>query len=177
MMYQVSSYSFQKRCSYSILNVKNSCFSGHLDVIPCSSLHAKFCPWWPLVTSILISEKNYPNVFCSTFPNLPNAVFRFSLTCVVFEIVGGGGNQPPPGRWCSAETTGCARVNFIPISMQQTMFYGHFSRSRRKNQLINMCYDVKWPKSAIWTRDLRWPWPQKRSPRAKDDASIFHRLE
>ena len=37
--------------------------------------------------------------FCSAFPNLPNAVFRFSLTCVVFEIVGGGGgNQPPPPR-------------------------------------------------------------------------------
>ena len=53
----------------------------------------------PLVTSILTSEKNYPNVFCSAFPNLPNAVFRFSLTCVVFEIVGGGAeiNPPPPG--------------------------------------------------------------------------------
>ena len=50
------------------------------------------------MTSILTSEKNYPNVFCSAFPNLPNAVFRFSLTCLVFEIVGGGGgNQPPPG--------------------------------------------------------------------------------
>ena len=35
---------------------------------------------------------------------------------------------------------------------------------------INMCYDAKWPKSAIWPRDLRWPWPQKRSPRANYDA-------
>ena len=24
-----------------------------------------------------------------------------------------------------------------------------------------MCYGAKWPKSAIWPRDLRWPWPQK----------------
>ena len=67
------------------------------------------------MTSILTSEKNYPNVFCSAFPNLPNAVFRFSLTCVVFEIVGGGGGgNQPPGRWCSVETTGCARVNPRP---------------------------------------------------------------
>ena len=35
-----------------------------------------------------------------------------------------------------------------------------------------MYYDAKWPKSAIWPRDLRWPWPQKRSPRAKDDAQM-----
>ena len=49
------------------------------------------------MTSILTSEKNYPNVFCSAFPNLPNAVFRFSLTCVVFEIVGGGRKSTPPG--------------------------------------------------------------------------------
>ena len=46
-----------------------------------------------------------------------------------------------------------------------------------KNGPINMYYDAKWPKSAIWPRDLRWPWPQKRSPRAKDDAQICHRLE
>ena len=36
----------------------------------------------------------------------------------------------------------------------------------------NMYYDAKWPKSAIWPHDLRWPWPQKRSPRAKDDAQM-----
>ena len=40
-----------------------------------------------------------------------------------------------------------------------------------------MYYDAKWPKSAIWPRDLRWPWPQKRSHRAKDDAQICHRPE
>ena len=40
-----------------------------------------------------------------------------------------------------------------------------------------MYYDAKWPKSAIWPRDLRWPWPQKRSPRAKDDAQMCHRPE
>ena len=75
------------------------------------SKNRKFLCFWTLGTSILTSEKNYPNVFCSDFPNLPNAVFRFSLTCVVFEIVGGGRKStPPPGRWCSAETTGCARV-------------------------------------------------------------------
>ena len=75
------------------------------------SKNRKFLCFWTLGTSILTSEKNYQNVFCSAFPNLPNAVFRFSLTCVVFEIVGGGAEiNPPPGRWCSAETTGCARV-------------------------------------------------------------------
>ena len=63
------------------------------------SKNIKFLCFWTLGTSILTSEKNYPNVFCSAFPNLPNAVFRFSLTCVVFEIVGGGAeiNPPPPG--------------------------------------------------------------------------------
>ena len=85
------------------------------------SKNRKILCFWTLGTSILTSEKNYPNVFCSAFPNLPNAVFRFSLTCVVFEIVGRGAEiNPPPGRWCSAETTGCARVNswFVaPICM------------------------------------------------------------
>ena len=40
-----------------------------------------------------------------------------------------------------------------------------------------MYYGAKWRNSAIWPRDLRWPWPQKRSPRAKDDAQICHRPE
>ena len=61
------------------------------------SKNRKFLCFWTLGTSILTSEKNYPNVFCSAFPNLPNAVFRFSLTCVVFEIVGGGRKSTPPG--------------------------------------------------------------------------------
>ena len=98
------------------------------------SKNRKFLCFWTLGTSILTSEKNYPNVFCSAFPNLPNAVFRFSLTCVVFEIVGGGAEiNPPPGRWCSAETTGCARVKGLfytsynmTISVQNPMLKANY---------------------------------------------------
>ena len=59
----------------------------------------------------MTSEKNYPNVFCSAFPNLPNAVFRFSLTCVVFEIVGGAEINPPPGVGVRPKPPGVRGLN------------------------------------------------------------------
>ena len=64
-----------------------------------SLLLGKFDLFWPPVTSILTSSKNDPYVFCSTLHGLSNAVYRFSMRCVVLEISGGGGwNQPPPPR-------------------------------------------------------------------------------
>ena len=50
------------------------------------------------MTSILTSSKNDPYVFCSTLHGLSNAVYRFSMRCVVLEISGGGGlkSTPPP---------------------------------------------------------------------------------
>ena len=50
------------------------------------------------MTSILTSSKNDPCVFCSTLHGLSNAVYRFSMRCVVLEISGGGGAEitPPP---------------------------------------------------------------------------------
>ena len=50
------------------------------------------------MTSILTSSKNDPYVFCSTLHGLSNAVYRFSMRCVVLEISGGGAeiNPPPP---------------------------------------------------------------------------------
>ena len=62
-----------------------------------SLLFGKFDLFWPPVTSILTSSKNDPYVFCSTLHGLSNAIYRFSMRCVVLEISGGGGwNQPPP---------------------------------------------------------------------------------
>ena len=45
-MYQVSSNSPQKRGFYSILNVKNGFFSGHLDVIPCISIYSFYSDFY-----------------------------------------------------------------------------------------------------------------------------------
>ena len=64
-----------------------------------SLLLGKFDLLWPPVTSILTSSKNDPCVFCSTLHGLSNAVYRFSMHCVVLEISRGGGgeiNPPPP---------------------------------------------------------------------------------
>ena len=49
--------------------------------------------------------------FCSAFPNLPNTVFRFSLTCVVFEIVGGRKSTPPPGVGVRPKPPGVRGLN------------------------------------------------------------------
>ena len=48
------------------------------------------------MTSILTSSKNDPYVFCSTLHGLSNAVYRFSMRCVVLEISGGGLKSTPP---------------------------------------------------------------------------------
>ena len=64
------------------------------------------------MTSILTSSKNDPNVFCSTLHGLSNAVYRFSMRCVVLEISGGGAeiNPPPPAGSRLAQTPAGARV-------------------------------------------------------------------
>ena len=63
------------------------------------------------MTSFLVWSKNDLSIFCRTRYALSNAVFRFSLRCVVFEITGGGRYPPPPGRPKVAQTPGRARVN------------------------------------------------------------------
>ena len=80
-----------------------------------SLLFGKFDLFWPPVTSILTSSKNDPYVFCSTLHGLSNAVYRFSMRCVVLEISGGGGgwNQPPPAGSRLAQTPAGARVKLI----------------------------------------------------------------
>ena len=45
-MYQVSSDSLHKRCFYSILNVKNGYFSGHLDVMQCNSKYSFYSDFY-----------------------------------------------------------------------------------------------------------------------------------
>ena len=44
----------------------------------------------------MTSSKNDPNVFCSTLHGVSNAVYRFSMRCVVLEILRGGGLKSPP---------------------------------------------------------------------------------
>ena len=56
----------------------------------------KFDLCWPPVTSILTSSKNDPYVFCRTWYSLSNAVYRFSMRCVVLEISRGVEINPPP---------------------------------------------------------------------------------
>ena len=60
-MYQVSSHSLHKSCLYSILNVKNGYFSGHLDVIQCNSIYSFFFDFYAtndvLVIFIVLDEK------------------------------------------------------------------------------------------------------------------------
>ena len=77
-----------------------------------SLLFGKFDLFWPPVTSILTSSKNDPYVFCSTLHGLSNAVYRFSMRCVVLEISGGGGAEinPPPAGSRLAQTPAGARV-------------------------------------------------------------------
>ena len=52
--------------------------------------------------------KNDPNIFCRTCRGLSNAVYRLSLSFLVFEFSGGDG-YPPPGRAKVAQTPGRAR--------------------------------------------------------------------
>ena len=77
-----------------------------------SLLLGKFDLFWPPVTSILTSSKNDPYVFCSTLHGLSNAVYRFSMRCVVLEISGGGAEiNPPPAGSRLVQTPAGARVN------------------------------------------------------------------
>ena len=63
------------------------------------------------MTSILTSSKNDPYVFCSTLHGLSNAVYRFSMRCVVLEISRGGGAEiNPPAGSRLAQTPAGARV-------------------------------------------------------------------
>ena len=49
--------------------------------------------------------------FCRTCHGLSNAVYRLSLSFLVFELSGGGAViRPPPGRAKVAQTPGRARV-------------------------------------------------------------------
>ena len=90
-----------------------------------SLLLGKFDLFWPPVTSILTSSKNDPYVFCSTLHGLSNAVYRFSMRCVVLEISGGGAEiTPPPAGSRLAQTPAGARVNAGLTSF----LTGHYSR-------------------------------------------------
>ena len=60
----------------------------------------KFDLFWPPVTSNLTWSKNDLSIFCRTFHGLSNALYRLSLSFLVFEFSGGGGHPPPPPRPC-----------------------------------------------------------------------------
>ena len=65
------------------------------------------------VTSILTSSKMIHMFFCSTWHGISNAVYRFSMCCVVLDILrgGGGGEINPPAGARLAQTPAGARVN------------------------------------------------------------------
>ena len=65
------------------------------------------------MTSILTSSKNDPYVFCSTLHGLSNAVYRFSMRCVVLKISGGGLKSTPPAGSRLAQTPAGARVILV----------------------------------------------------------------
>ena len=70
------------------------------------------------MTSILTPSKNDPYVFCSTLHGLSNAVYRFSMRCVVLEISRGVEINPPAGSRL-AQTPAGARLNDLMIRICQ----------------------------------------------------------
>ena len=54
--------------------------------------------------------------FCSTLHGLSNAVYRFSMRCVVLEISGGGLKSTPPAGSRLAQTPAGARVKTAPMA-------------------------------------------------------------
>ena len=77
-MYQVSSHSLHKHCFYSILNVKNGYFSGHLDVIQCKSIYSFYSDFYATNDVLrsffrVLDEKTTHE--CATTPNNRNRQF------------------------------------------------------------------------------------------------------
>ena len=60
-----------------------------------SPILRKFDIFWPPVTSNLTWSKNDPSIFCRTCHDLSNAVYRLSLSVLVFEF---SGLRPPAVR-------------------------------------------------------------------------------
>ena len=60
----------------------------------------KFDLFWPTVTSNLTWSKNEISIFCRTCHGLFNALYRLSLSFLVFEFSGGGRSSAPPPRPC-----------------------------------------------------------------------------
>ena len=78
-----------------------------------SPILRKFDIFWPPVTSNLTWSKNDLVIFCRTCHGLSNAIYRLSLSFLVFEFSGGAFIRPP-GRAKVAQTPGRARVNPRP---------------------------------------------------------------
>ena len=65
----------------------------------CRTHTVKFDLWWPLVTSFFTLAKKMTEIpSCRPSPKLSNAVCRFSLRWLVFEISVGGCHPPSPRR-------------------------------------------------------------------------------
>ena len=111
-----------------------------------SLLLGKFDLFWPPVTSILTSSKNDPYVFCSTLHGLSNAVYRFSMRCVVLEISGGGLKSTPAGSRL-AQTPAGARVK---PSVRRSVVCS-------RSCLVSMgTLEPSYSRSVVWSR-LRCP--------------------
>ena len=75
-----------------------------------SPILRKFDLFWPLVTSNLTWSKNDLSIFCRTCHGLSNAVYRLSLSLLVFEFSGGRSSPRP----CAGEDISlkfCTRIH------------------------------------------------------------------
>ena len=94
------------------------------------------------MTSNLTWSKNDLSIFCRTCHGLSNAVYRLSLSFLVFAFSGGRSSAPPPGRAKVAQTPGRAQVNkfvmqpnadsdFSAFIFQSAFTFYLFSRGER----------------------------------------------
>ena len=75
----------------------------------------KFCLWWPLVTSMLITRKMVLVLSLELVKTYRVIFFHLSLRCLVLELAAGNiCAPPPPGRARVAQTPGRARVAQTP---------------------------------------------------------------
>ena len=77
--------------------------------------------------------KKWSKHFCRTFRGLPNAVYRLSLSLLVFEFSGGGGGYRPPAvrRWLRPPT-----VRGLSLQHYYELYFVSESREKWTDFLI-----------------------------------------
>ena len=96
----------------------------------------KYDTFQPYVTSILTLSKYDPSILCRTSRSLTNAIYRYSLPFVVFDIHGGQ-ISAAHARAMAAETPECMPVKKIKYFGLWSSFNNLF-RSNRMTQKANI---------------------------------------